>query len=75
MIVAVDLNFGIGKNNTLPWKISKDMAYFKKKTIGNENNAIVMGRKTYESIKHVLLIEKTMFYQNLQPYPTQIYLY
>lgn len=58
MIVAVDLNFGIGKNNTLPWKISKDMAYFKKKTIGNKNNAIVMGRKTYESIKHVLPYRK-----------------
>ena len=52
MIVAADINLGIGLNNRLPWKFSKDMKYFKEKTIGN--NAIIMGRNTFESIKHVL---------------------
>ena len=50
MIVAVDRNFGIGNDNKLPWSFSKDMEHFKTKTTKNKNNAVVMGRKTYESI-------------------------
>lgn len=66
MIVAVDLENGIGFDNKLPWKFSKDMIFFKEKTIGNKNNAIVMGRNTYESIRKPLpdrvniVISKTM---------------
>ncbi len=47
LIVAYDKNLGIGKKNTLPWKLSEDLKNFKKIT---ENNYIVMGRKTFESI-------------------------
>ncbi len=47
LIVAYDKNYGIGKENTLPWKLSEDLKNFKKVT---ENNYIVMGRKTFESI-------------------------
>ncbi|WP_404442232.1 dihydrofolate reductase [Sutcliffiella horikoshii] len=47
IIVAVDKNNLIGKNNDLPWRIPADLAYFKEITLGN---TIVMGRKTYESI-------------------------
>ncbi|ALK94083.1 dihydrofolate reductase [Francisella tularensis subsp. holarctica FSC022] len=47
LIVAYDKNFGIGKENTLAWKLSEDLKNFKKIT---ENNYIVMGRKTFESI-------------------------
>lgn len=52
IIVAIDKNGGIGKNNTLPWKLSKDLRYFSKLTKGHGNNAnaIIMGRKTFESI-------------------------
>lgn len=46
-IVAMDKNKGIGKNNSLPWKISEDMRNFKKLTIGNKKNAIIMGKNTY----------------------------
>lgn len=41
----------IGKDNELPWKIKQDMVWFREQTSGN---AIVMGRKTYESIGRVL---------------------
>lgn len=41
----------IGKDNKLPWRIPKDMAWFRECTNGA---AIVMGRKTYESIGRVL---------------------
>jgi len=50
MIVAVDEKGGIGKNNTLPWHLPDDLKRFAKLTKGNGNNAIIMGRKTYESI-------------------------
>jgi len=37
----------IGKDGTLPWHIPSDMVWFKESTKGH---AVVMGRKTYESI-------------------------
>ena len=54
IIVACDLNNGIGKNNKLLYKLKNDMKYFKDITTTVENkfkkNAVIMGRKTYESI-------------------------
>lgn len=47
LIVAMDKNRLIGKENQLPWHIPQDLAYFKKITL---NHKIVMGRKTFESI-------------------------
>ncbi|EZP77472.1 dihydrofolate reductase subunit [Parageobacillus genomosp. 1] len=46
-IFAMDQNRVIGKDNRLPWHLPADLAYFKKVTMGH---AIVMGRKTFESI-------------------------
>ena len=50
IIVAMCKNRGIGKNGTIPWKLSEDLKFFKNKTIGSENNAVIMGRKTYDSL-------------------------
>lgn len=47
IIVAIDENRLIGKNNQLPWHLPADLAHFKAVTMGKP---IVMGRKTYESI-------------------------
>lgn len=47
LIVAIDKNFGIGKNNDLLWHLSADMKFFKEKTTGH---IVVTGRKNYESI-------------------------
>ncbi|WCK53394.1 dihydrofolate reductase [Aneurinibacillus sp. Ricciae_BoGa-3] len=47
IIVAIDLNNTIGKNNSLPWHLPADLAYFKTVTMGHP---IVMGRKTHEAI-------------------------
>jgi dihydrofolate reductase/thymidylate synthase len=46
---------GIGFQNQIPWKISKDMKRFKEITTQTNNpfcnqNAVIMGRKTYESL-------------------------
>lgn len=46
-IVAVDRNGAIGCRNELPWKLKSDMKFFRENTIGN---AVIMGRKTYDSI-------------------------
>lgn len=54
LIVAVDEKNWIWKNWDLAWRISDDMKYFKKitsKTLDKSNkNAVVMWRKTWESI-------------------------
>ena|SRR5437764_4587273 len=47
-IVAIDRNFAIGKGGKLPWHYSADMEFFKGTTTGN---AIVMGRRTWLTLK------------------------
>lgn len=54
MIVAVDGKNGIGKMGTIPWYIPEDLKYFSKLTKGKGNNAVIMGRNTYESIGKAL---------------------
>ena len=55
LIVAVCKNYGIGKNNTLPWHIKEDLKHFSEITKGNKKNAIIMGRNTWNSLnkKHL----------------------
>lgn len=47
IIAAVAENYIIGKDGTLPWRLSSDLKWFKNHTVGKP---IVMGRKTYLSI-------------------------
>jgi len=47
IIVATDAAGGIGIANRMPWHLPEDMAHFKRLTTGH---AVIMGRKTYESI-------------------------
>ena len=47
IIAAMDKNRLIGKDNDLPWRLSADLQNFKKLTSGN---AIIMGRKTWDSL-------------------------
>lgn len=50
IIVAMDINRGIGINNKLPWNIPSDMKKFKELTKGNGKNAIIMGKNTWLSL-------------------------
>jgi len=50
IIVAMSENNGIGLNGKMPWNIKEDLLHFSKTTQKDGNNAIVMGRKTWESI-------------------------
>jgi len=53
IVVAADLDWGIGKANALPWpKLRGDLQHFKRITSTaseGRKNAIVMGRNTWES--------------------------
>lgn len=46
-IVAMTPERVIGREGALPWHLPADLAFFKRTTVGH---AIVMGRKTYDSI-------------------------
>ncbi len=50
-IVAVDRRLAIGKGGTLPWHYSADLKFFKRTTLGN---AVVMGRRTWLSLRKPL---------------------
>lgn len=63
IIVAMDKQGLIGQNNDLPWKISADLQYFRKVTMGKP---LIMGRNTHESIgralpgrKNIILTSRT----------------
>ena len=47
LIAALDKGRVIGSEGSIPWNIQEDLNYFKEKTT---NKAIIMGRKTFESI-------------------------
>ncbi len=47
LIVAIDSEGGIGKNNDLMWHLPSDMKFFKETT---KNQIVVMGRKNFDSI-------------------------
>ncbi len=46
-IVAMSRNRVIGANGTIPWHLPEDLRWFKERTMGA---ALLMGRKTYDSI-------------------------
>lgn len=48
LIVAVAENGVIGANGRLPWRLSADLKTFRRLTMGNP---IIMGRKTFQSLK------------------------
>ena len=47
LIVAMDVERGIGRDNDLMWHLPDDMRFFKEQTSGH---IVVMGRKNWESI-------------------------
>lgn len=54
IIVAVDQNRGIGLKGQLPWSLPPDLKHFRAVTCSvtdpQTQNAVIMGRKTWESI-------------------------
>ncbi len=54
IILATDSKNGIGKDNSIPWNIPKDVELFKLLTssICNINKVVIMGYKTMKSLKN-----------------------
>uniref|UniRef100_A0A803LP86 Bifunctional dihydrofolate reductase-thymidylate synthase n=1 Tax=Chenopodium quinoa TaxID=63459 RepID=A0A803LP86_CHEQI len=54
VVVGATKEMGIGKDGKLPWKLPSDLKFFKDITLQTSNaekkNAVIMGRKTWESI-------------------------
>jgi dihydrofolate reductase len=67
LIVAMDQNRVIGKDNRMPWHLPADLAYFKQLTLGHP---VIMGRKTFESLgkplpgRQNIIITANQTYQN-----------
>jgi len=51
IVVAMSENRVIGIRNALPWRLPADLRHFRRVTLGK---AVLMGRKTFESIGHPL---------------------
>ncbi|MFC3749810.1 dihydrofolate reductase [Paenibacillus sp. GCM10012306] len=47
MIWAMDVKGVIGKDNSMPWHLPRDFAFFKSETMGK---TMLMGRKTWDSL-------------------------
>ena len=58
MIVAHTKGRGIGFRGGLPWRLTDDMGRFKRLTIGDGNNAVIMGKKTWLSLSKRPLPER-----------------
>lgn len=62
IIVATDEAGGIGKENRLCWKNKEDLTFFRKITTttkdSNKINAIIMGRKTWDSLSVAPLLNR-----------------
>ena len=65
IIVATDEEGLIGKDNDLPWKLSADLQYFRRVTMGK---ALIMGRRTHESIGRALPGRKNIVITSDQEY-------
>ena len=47
LIVAIGPRRVIGQDNQLPWKMPRDLRFFRMATVGH---TVIMGRKTFESL-------------------------
>jgi dihydrofolate reductase len=54
VVAATHITRGIGRKGVIPWHLPRELKYFKDLTIGNtgsdRKNAVIMGRRSFESI-------------------------
>jgi dihydrofolate reductase len=74
-IVALDLQNGLAKNGSIPWKSKQDMQFFKNIT---QDSIVVMGIKTFLSLpkqkplpnrENIVITNKINFYSPLHEFP------
>ncbi len=64
LIVAHQINNGIGFKNKLPWSLKEDKKHFRTVTL---NKTVIMGRKTFESIDHPLELRRNIVLSRTLP--------
>jgi len=57
LIAAMAANWVIGRDGTIPWTLPEEQQRFKEITLGH---AVIMGRKTYESIGRPLVHRRNL---------------
>jgi len=67
-VVAMDEQGLIGRDNDLPWRLSADLQYFRRITMGKP---ILMGRKTHESIGRALPGRQNIVVSSLTDYQAE----
>ena len=72
MIVAMCSKRGIGINNRIPWHLPSDLKRFKKLTIGNGKNAVIMGNNTYNSLPSTLVSRDNLILTRQTDIPNSI---
>src|ERR1700677_510230 len=63
-IAAMSLNRVIGCGNTIPWHLPEDFKWFKRATMGS---AVIMGRRTFESLGNRALPGRVNFVLSRHP--------
>ena len=61
IIAAIDAMRGIGKDGGIPWSCKPDLRFFSKQTKGNGYNAVIMGKKTWDSLPRKPLPSRANF--------------
>ena len=65
IIAAISKNNVIGEENRIPWDLPIDREMFRKLTM---NHTIIMGRKTFESLKSVLPNRESIVFSKNEAY-------
>ena len=55
LIAVVEKNFGLSKNEEIPWEFSEDRTFFQKMTL---NSVVIMGKNTFFSHKNFPLKDR-----------------
>lgn len=71
IIFATDEKYGFSKDGKLPWNIPEDLQYFKQITASTLDAAVLMGRKTFESIGRPLPNRKNYVMSKTLPEDTK----
>jgi len=50
IVVAADEESGIGAAGRIPWRLPGELAHFRRLTVGEGGNSVLMGRVTWESL-------------------------
>lgn len=61
IVVAVDCDWGIGKNFSIPWNVPIDRKKFADLTKSGKQNALIVGRVTYESMKNINMLNRRFY--------------